>query len=229
MCNLDLKSYRRCLKMFKKFMDNLTNALGITSNKISELIKGSNQYINAVENVTKEIKKTVAALKGYAETETPSLGQAVGSLASTFEIIEKESTEKVKRLREEYIAPLNDLLIGLQKLQTEQDEAQKATRELEKAEKHLSKVQSKPKEKLKPNEIQTAEAELKAAKDKNAKEENDVKVATEEFNKTKLADMQAILKNMVDIETVFHKKILDSVATVKVKADAIKIEEESKI
>ena len=82
--------------MFKKFMDNLTNALGITSNKISELIKGSNQYINAVDNVTKEIKKTVAALKSYAEMETPSLGQAIGSLASTFEIIEKESTEKVK-------------------------------------------------------------------------------------------------------------------------------------
>lgn len=215
--------------MFKKFMDNLTNALGITSNKISELIKGSNQYINSVENVTKEIKKTVAALKGYAETETPSLGQAVGSLASTFEIIEKENTEKVKRLREEYIAPLNDLLIGLQKLQTEQDEAQKATRELEKAEKHLSKVQSKPKEKLKPNEIQTAETELKAAKDKAAKEEGDVKVATEDFNKVKLESMQTILKNMVDIETVFHKKILDSVATVKVKADAIKVEEESKI
>lgn len=215
--------------MFKKFMDNLTNALGITSNKISELIKGSNQYINSVENVTKEIKKTVAALKGYAETETPSLGQAVGSLASTFEIIEKENTEKVKRLREEYIAPLNDLLIGLQKLQTEQDEAQKATRELEKAEKHLSKVQSKPKEKLKPNEIQTAETELKAAKDKAAKEEGDVKVATEDFNKVKLVSMQTILKNMVDIETVFHKKILDSVATVKVKADAIKVEEESKI
>ena len=211
--------------MFKK----LTDALGITSNKISELIKGSNQYINSVENVTKEIKKTVAALKGYAETETPSLGQAVGSLASTFEIIEKENTEKVKRLREEYIAPLNDLLIGLQKLQTEQDEAQKATRELEKAEKHLSKVQSKPKEKLKPNEIQTAETELKAAKDKAAKEEGDVKVATEDFNKVKLESMQTILKNMVDIETVFHKKILDSVATVKVKADAIKVEEESKI
>ncbi len=215
--------------MFKKFMDNLTNALGITSNKISELIKGSNQYINSVENVTKEIKKTVAALKGYAETETPSLGKAVGSLASTFEIIEKENTEKVKRLREEYIAPLNDLLIGLQKLQTEQDEAQKATRELEKAEKHLSKIQSKPKEKLKPNEIQTAETELKAAKNKAAKEEGDVKVATEDFNKVKLEGMQTILKNMVDIETVFHKKILDSVATVKVKADAINVEEESKI
>ena len=145
--------------MFKK----LTDALGITSNKISELIKESNQYINAVENVTKEIKKTVDALKGYAETETPSLGQAIGSLASTFEIIDKENTEKVKRLQEEYIAPLNDLLISLEKLQTEQKEAQKATKELEKAEKRFEKAQSKPKEKLKPNEMQTAENELRKA------------------------------------------------------------------
>ena len=210
-------------------MDNLTDALGITSNKISELIKGSNQYINAEEKATREINKTVAALKGYAETETPSLEQAIGSLASTFEIIEKESTEKVKRLREEYIAPLNDLLIGLEKLQTERNEAQKATKVLEKAEKQLNKVQSKPIEKLKPNEMQTAETELKSAKEKTAKEENDVKVATEEFNKEKLETMQTLLKNMVDIETVFHKKILDSVATVKVKAEAIKVDEESKI
>jgi DNA repair exonuclease SbcCD ATPase subunit len=210
-------------------MDNLSNALGMTSNKISELMKESERYINAIENVTKEIKKTIAALKGYAETETPSLGQAVGSLASTFEIIEAENTEKVKRLREEYITPLNDLLISLQKFQTEQSEAQKATKELEKAEKHLSKVQSKPKEKLKPNEIQTAEAELKAAKEKADKEESDVKAATEEFNKAKLATMQKVLTNMVDIETIFHKKILDSVATVKEKAEAIKVDEESKV
>ena len=201
----------------------------MTSSKISELIKGSNQYINAEEKVTSEIKKTVAALKSYAETETPSLGQAVESLATTFEIIEKEGTEKVKRLREEYIAPLNDLLIGLQKLQTEQNEAQKATKEVEKAEKHLSKVQSKSTEKLKPNEMQTAETGLKSAKEKADKEENDVKVATEEFNKVKLETMQTILKNIVDIETIFHKKILDSVATIKVKAEAIKIDEEAKI
>ena len=210
-------------------MDNLTNALGITSNKISELIKGSNQYINAVENVTKEVKQTVSTLKSYAETETPSLGQAIQSLASIFEIIDKESMEKVNRLREEYIAPLNDLLINLQKLQTEQNEAQKATKGLEKAEKRLSKVKSKPKEKLKPNELQTAEAELESAKEKATKEENDVKLATEEFNKLKLETMQKVLNTMVEIESNFHKKILDSVATVKEKADAIKIEEESKI
>jgi len=201
----------------------------MTSSKISELIKGSNQYINAEERIAREIKRTVVALKDYAETETPSLGQAVESLASTFEIIEKESTEKVKRLREEYIAPLNDILIGLQKLQTEQNEAQKAKKEVEKAEKHLSKVKGKPTEKLKPNEMQTAETGLTSATEKADKEENDVKVATVEFNKVKLETMQTILKNIVDIETVFHKKILDSVATVKVKAEAIKVDEESKI
>ena len=215
--------------MFKKFVDNLSNAMGITSNKISEIIKESNQYINALENVAKEVKKTVAVLESYAETETPSLGQAIGSLASTFDIIEKENGEKVKRLREEYIAPLNDLVISLQKLQTEQNEAQKATKEVEKAEKSLNKVQNKPKEKLKPNELQTAEMELKTAKEKAAKEEDDAKVAAEAFNKEKLETMQKVIKNMVDIETVFHKKILDSVATVGAKADAIKVEEESKV
>ena len=215
--------------MFKRFVDNLTNALGMASNKISELIRESNNYIKAVEDTTVDIKKTVATLKSYAETETPSLGQAVRSLASTFEIIDNESMEKVKRLREEYIAPLNDLVINLKKLETEQNEAQKATKGLEKAEKHLDKVKSKPKERLKPNEIQTAEAELESAKEKATKEENDAKVATEAFNKLKLETMQKVIKNMVDIESNYHKKILDSIATVKEKADAIKIEEESKI
>ena len=215
--------------MFKKFVDNLSNAMGITSNKISEIIKESNQYINALENVAKEVKKTVAVLESYAETETPSLGQAISSLASTFDIIEKENGEKVKRLREEYIAPLNDLVISLQKLQTEQSEAQKAAKEVEKAEKSLTKVQNKPKEKLKPNELQTAEMELKTAKEKAAKEEDDAKVAAEAFNKEKLETIQKILKSLVDIETVYHKKILDSIADVGIKADAIKVEEESKL
>jgi len=215
--------------MFKKFVDNLTKTLGITTNKIDDLIKGSNQYITALENLTREVKKTIDALEAYAESETPSLGQAINSLASTFDIIEKDNTEKVKRLREEYIEPLNGLLSSLKTLETEQTQAEKTYKELEKAEKHLSKVQSKPKEKLKPNEIETAEAALNTAKDAATKEEADVKSATQAFNKEKLETIQKILKNMVDIETVYHKKVLDSIADVGTKADAIKVEEESKI
>ena len=215
--------------MFKKFVDNLTKTLGITTNKIDDLIKGSNQYITALENLTREVKKTIDALEAYAESETPSLGQAINSLASTFDIIEKDNTEKVKRLREEYIEPLNGLLSSLKTLETEQTQAEKTYKELEKAEKHLSKVQSKPKEKLKPNEIETAEAALNTAKDAATKEEADVKSATQAFNKEKLETIQKILKNMVDIETVYHKKVLDSITDVGTKADAIKVEEESKI
>jgi hypothetical protein len=210
-------------------MDNLTNALGLTSNKISDLIKESNQYINAEENITKEINKTVTALKNYAETETPSLGEAIHSLANTFELIEKERIEKVNKLREQYIAPLTELIVNLKKLQTEQDEATKANKEVEKAEKSLNKSQSKPKEKLKPGEVENAESVLKAAKQKANKEEADVKTATEEFNKVKLEKMQNILRDMVAIEKSYHEKILNAVSGVKLKAEAIKIEEESKI
>jgi DNA repair exonuclease SbcCD ATPase subunit len=210
-------------------MDNLTNALGLTSNKISDLIKESNQYINAEENVTKDIKKTVTALKSYAETETPSLGEAINSLASTFEVIEKERMDKVKKLREQYIAPLNELLTSLKQLQTEQEEAAKANKEVEKAEKSLKKAQSKPKEKLKPGEVENAENTLKAAKQSADKEEADVKTATESFNKLKLEKIQTILRNMVEIEKIYHEAILKAVSGVKLKAEAIKVEEESKL
>jgi hypothetical protein len=117
----------------------------------------------------------------------------------------------------------------LKKLQTEQTEAEKAAKELEKAEKYLSKTKSKPKEKLKPNELDLAESKLKAAKEKATKEENDVKLATEDFNKVKLETMQNVLKKIVETETIYHEKVLLSMKNVKEKAETIKIEEESKI
>jgi ABC-type transporter Mla subunit MlaD len=210
-------------------MDNLSNSLGLTSNKISELVKESNRYISAEENVTKDISKTVTALKSYADTETPSLGEAISSLATTFEVIESERKEKVKKLREQYIAPLNELITQLKTLQTEQEESAKAAKEVEKAEKSLTKAQGKAKEKLKPGEIENAETALKAAKQKAEKEEGDVKTATEEFNKAKLEKMQSILQSMVEIEKTYHEKILTAISGVKQKADAINIEEESKV
>ena len=215
--------------MFKKFMDNVSNALGLTSNKISELVKESNRYITAEENVTKDINKTVTALKSYADTETPSLGEAIGSLANTFEIIESERSEKVKKLREQYIAPLNDLIAQLKILQTEQEESVKAAKGMEKADKSLKKAQGKSKEKLKSGEIEAAEKTLMAAQTKAEKEENDVRTATEEFNKVKLETMQKILQNMVEIEKTYHEKILAAISGVKQKAEAIKIDEESKV
>ena len=229
MIKTNLLYFKEVRSLFKKFIDNLSNAVGLTSNKISEIVKESNHYITAEENVTKDINKTVSALKSYAETETPSLGEAMSSLANTFEIIENERKEKVNKLREQFIAPLNGLITNLKTLQTEQEEANKAVKEVEKSEKSLKKAQSKPKEKLKPGEIENAEKALKAAEQKAEKEEADVKSATEEFNKVKLETMQKVLHNMVAVERAYHEKILTALSGVKQKAEAIKIEEESKI
>ncbi|KKK45550.1 MAG: BAR domain protein [Candidatus Lokiarchaeum sp. GC14_75] len=215
--------------MFKKFLDNISNTLGIANNKISEIIKTSNRYINAEEKISKDIEQAVTALKSYAGTETPSLEQAINSLANTFEIIETERLDKVKKLRDEFVAPLNALVIDLKKLQTEQGEAEKAAKAQEKAEKQYNKVKNKPEEKVKPNELENAENKLKAAKEKLDKEEKDVKMTTETFNKAKLETMQKVLNTMVDVESTYHQKILDSITGVKEKVEAINIEEESKI
>lgn len=210
-------------------MDNISNALGLTTNKISELVKESNRYIASEEDVTKDINKTVTALQSYADVETPSLGDAISSLANTFEIIENGRKEKVAKLKEQYIAPMNELLTHLKVLQTEQEESAKAAKDVEKAEKSLNKAKSKPKEKLKPGEIENAETALKTAQKKAEKEENDVRTATEDFNKVKLETMQKILHDMVEIEKSYHENILSSISELKQKAEAINIEEESKV
>ena len=222
--------------MFKKFKDGVSKTfsdigskLGTTSNAISGLIKETNQYINAEEVVTKESKEAIETLKVYAETETPSLKEAITELATTFEVIEEARAEKVTKLREDFIAPLQDLVVGLEALQKEQRESENAVKEMERAQKKLEKSKAKPKEKLKPNEVELAEKELELSKEKAEKESEDVKAETEKFNKKKLETMQTILKNLSAIQTAFHKKALDASKGVKAKADAIKVEEESKV
>ena len=222
--------------MFKKFKDSVSKTfsdisgkLGTTSNAISDMIKENNQYINAEESVVKESQEAIAVLKKYAETETPSLEEAITELANTFEAVEAARSEKVMALREEYIAPLKELLASLEKLQTEQKESERAIKEMEKAEKKVEKVKAKPEEKLKVNEIEMAEKELETAKENVEKASEDVKIETENFNKNKLETMQKVLNSLSEIESAYHKKALDAMKGVKAKAEAIKVAEESKV
>lgn len=217
------------MSFLKKFVDTVTESLGITSNKIQEIIKENNQYLDAEGEVSKESKEGIAALKNYAETETPSLEDAVATLAATFELIEEARAEKVQKLREEFIAPLESLVEELSVLEKEKKEAASALKDVEKAEKKLSKLKSKPSEKLKPGQMDEAEAVLKAAEESLTKEEADVKEQTETFNKKKFETIKSILNKIVEIEKAYHEKILAELGTVKQKADSIKVEEASKI
>lgn len=217
------------MSFLKKFVDTVTESLGITSNKIQEIIKENNQYLDAEEEVSKESKEGIAALKSYAETETPSLEDAVVTLAATFELIEEARSEKVQKLRDDFIAPLESLVEELSFLEKEKKEAASALKDVEKSEKKLDKLKSKPAEKLKPGQMDEAEAVLKAAEETLKKEEADVKEQTETFNKKKFEIMKNILNKIVEIEKAYHEKILAELGTVKQKADNIKVEEASQI
>ena len=213
----------------KKFVGKLSESLNIASNAIKDVIKENNQTLEKTLELAKESKEGIAALKAYAETESQGLGAAINTLAETFEKIEEARENKVVKLREEFIDPLESLLREFEIQQTELREAEKAKDELEKAEKKLSKVKAKAASKpLKPGVMTNAEGQVNLAKKTYEKEAEDAKVQGEAFNKKKLEILQLVLKNMVEIEVAYHQGIIDQIKNVTVKAEAINIEEESK-
>jgi len=218
------------MSFLKKFVGKLSETLNIASNAIKDVIKENNQYLDAELEVSKESKEGIAALKAYAETESEGLGTAIGTLAETFEKIEEARENKVVQLREEFIDPLDGLLREYEIQQTELREAEKAKDELEKAEKKLSKLKTKASSKpLKAGVMENAEAQVSLAKKTYDKEAEEAKVQGEAFNKKKLEILQEVLKKMVEIEITYHQGIIDQIGDVKVKAEAINIEEEAKI
>ncbi|MHA1273995.1 MAG: BAR domain-containing protein [Promethearchaeota archaeon] len=209
---------------FKKLIDTVRSALDETSQKIKNVIKENEQYINAIERVSKEFKEGINALKTYASIETPSLESAINALGDLFAKIEEARAERVQKLREKYIQPFKDLIVEAQKLSEEIKERDKARKELEKAKKNLEKEKAKE-AKGKPADIAGAEAAVKEAEKVLAKEEAEAKEAAENFNKSKFQKIQNIINALTEIEKEYHEKILKFLETVKQKAAAINIEE----
>jgi len=198
------------------------------SNSIKNIIKENNQYLNAELDVVKESKEGIQALKDYAGTETPSLNDAISTLAITFQDIESARQDKVASLKEKFIGPLEELLEGFNDRQREIDEAEDAIKSVNKAKKKVEKEHMK-KVKGRLDKSTKARADLKDAINRSRKEQNDVKIATDNFNKKKLEIIQIILKNLVEVEKAYHTKIIGLLDSVEQKADAIKIEEESAV
>ncbi|TFF90898.1 MAG: hypothetical protein EU548_00680 [Promethearchaeota archaeon] len=213
----------------KKFIDNISDIFTSSGDAISKVIKENNQYLDAILDVVKESKEGIDALKNYAIIETPSLENAINSLAETFESIEEARENMVNDLREKFINPMNEIIEEAKLKNNEIKESKSAEKTLEKAQKKYDNLKGKPVEKLKPEKLEEAESKLKMAKEHYDKEESEAKAAMELFNKKRLGIIQTILKNFADIEKSFHSKVLELMGVVRQKADEIKIEEESKL
>ena len=195
------------------------------TNGIKKIIKENSQYLNAELDIIKESKEGIQALKDYANIETPSLEDAINTLANTFQNIENARQDKVNNLREKFIAPLEELLEGFEAKQKEIKEAADAKKDVEKAKDAVEKEHMK-RIKGRLDHFDRANADLEDAIDRSRKEQEDVQIATNQFNKKKLETLKIILKNLVDVERIYHTKVMELLDSVEQKAEAIKIEEE---
>lgn len=216
-------------KYLKSLVDTISSAIGIATNKIEEVISENKDYLDVEQKLAKEHKEGIEALKEYGNVETPSLKDAMNSLAGMYETVAQAREEKVEELQQNFISPMNELLEKFKTKKKELEEAEDAKKDYEKAQKKLDKLESKPEEKQKPEKISAAKVALEEAKKKYEKEEAEAKKATEKFNKEKLETMKSVLSDLTEAEKKFHQKALGLLETVRKKAEAIDVEKESKI
>lgn len=210
--------------MFKKYVGKLND----TVQKLNCVIKENDQYITLLERVVVESKEGIRALKNYSVIETPGLEAAIKSLAELFVNIENARAQKAAQLREKYLKPLNYILSEANKLNNELKDEENARKDVEKAEKKYEKEKQK-KYKHKPADLPGARAALMSARKKLEKEEEEAKLAAIQFNKIKLLKMQEIITNLAEIEMAHNEEIIGMLGIVKEKADAINIDDESKV
>ncbi|MFW9897663.1 MAG: hypothetical protein ACFFDO_00180 [Candidatus Thorarchaeota archaeon] len=200
---------------FKKMMGSITDKLKISGGVIRDAIKQNKEYIDAELRVIKMAQEGINALKSYAEAETPSLKTSVNALAQKLENKEKAREEMANQLQEKFINLLNEILDEERNLSEKLKLADDAQKDLAKAENKLAKLESKPKEKLKPEQIDEAKSALKEADGTYREAEAKANAADNAYNKKKLDLMKSILKNIEDIERAFHDKALKQIGAKK--------------
>ncbi|MGV9172046.1 MAG: hypothetical protein ACOC35_05720 [Promethearchaeia archaeon] len=112
-------------KFLNNIVDTISSAMGIATNKIEEIIDENKDYLEVEKNLAKEHKEGIEALKKYANVETPSLKEAMSSLAGMYENVAQARKEKVEELQKRFITPMNELL---EKFKTKKKELEEAER-----------------------------------------------------------------------------------------------------
>jgi len=212
-------------QIIKNLIENISNALGLTSSALEELIKENKKYLEVELDLAEKHDDAINALKEYSNVEDPSLSEALETLATAYKDIELARKERVKQLEVSFINPLQELLEELLIKKNEIKEAEKAKDDLEKAQKKFDKEQNKTEDKINLEKLEQAKAVLTAAKKKFEREDTKAQKTIETFKNKRITILKEILEKISEIEKDFYQKAIELAIAVKLKAVDIVIKE----
>ena len=213
-------------QIIKNLVENISNALGLTSSALKELIKENKKYLEAESDLANKHEDAINTLETYSNVEDPSLSEALETLATAYKEIEVARKEKVKQLEMKFINPLEQLLEELAIKKNEIKEAERAKEDFEKAQKKFEKEQGKSEEKKNDEKLDEAKTNLAVARKKYEAEDKEAENAIETFKNKKIAILKEILENISEIEKRVYQRAMELAISVKLKAEEIETSEE---
>jgi hypothetical protein len=203
------------------FIDKAKEFMGVK--EIQNIIKEFGHYGEAEKKLVVESKDRIQSLKAYGKTEVPLLKQALDSLGESFEDIDSAREEQIDNMKEKFIVPLNNLIEDINSLYTELKEKDHVFRDLENVKNKLAKLRKKSKEKIKADQLETAEKAVEEAENVFKSEEAKANQMTEDLNRKKLETMKSVLVDIIKDEKEFHEKVLGLMSNVKEKVDLLNL------
>jgi hypothetical protein len=213
-------------KIKEKF-NEVSSKMGAVNSELAKVVKENHEMLDANASLSKESLEGIQIMKDYASKETPAIKDAFISISEGLESIEINRDKMVGQLREQFLAPIQQLLEEWKSIQQEIKEDNTAAKKLDSVKKDNEKVKSKPANKKKPGADEQSASKLQDANQKAGKEHNDVIEATAKFNENKITVLKDALTVLVDLQKDFYQTALDAIDQCKAKVEAIDIQEES--
>ena len=191
-----------------------------------ELVIDENEdYLEVLEKINQESAKGINALREYMTKQTPSLNDELDGLTEIYETMEKKRLERVKRLNDEFIIPMKELILSREARDKKLGEADDAEKIMEKLSKKLDKEKNKPSEKQKTEKIAELQLEYENAKTEYDRKSSEANATIKSFEKEKLDTFRNIIKSITEIEEEYHTSVLSSIDITEKKTGAINVSE----
>ncbi len=197
----------------KKRLKELIGRTSPVSQAITNLIKEIEKYVDAETELMEDSKNSVLALRTYIDQETLKNNDIFKDQAPIYEEIDGWREKLITQMKEQVLAPLNELLEASENLTDKEKELEDAQKKASSAQKKLTKLESKSMEKVTGQMLRTADDILIGAKSSVVQLEIQVNNLTEQFESDKMAMIKYILKNFYDIKSEFFNNSANSMSS----------------
>ena len=208
----------------KKLKKRISKAINFKDNPLDSIISKNKDYLILESKVLDKSEESVHSIIKYARIETPSFNEIIGVIERFYDIMKTNKKEKIEEFNTRILIPLKNLSSSFDEKEDAIAEFINAKKIMDKAQKKLTKEQSRSEDKRRPTKIDRKKAIFREAERLYNKNRIELNLITKTFEEEKVETMKKILYEIIRLEGEFYQTIHQSMNRAREIIDVYKAE-----